>query len=145
MPYQYLLILCTERACVIKCDELKIEAQNALDAAKIKKSGFCFHNDVGLGGGEHKKQLSIFAESVHNKWRPQSELTSCRWCSQKQRLPTLKIFIDMTQMLQFLSMPKSWTGIQPYSNDDDIAQFLSYLRANFHILTQINMIKISHL
>lgn len=53
-PYQYLLILCTERACVIKCDELRIEAQNALDAAKIKKSGFRFHNDVGLGGKNTK-------------------------------------------------------------------------------------------
>lgn len=33
------------------------EAQKALDAAKVKKSGFRFHQDVGLVGKEHEKTI----------------------------------------------------------------------------------------
>ncbi len=33
------------------------EAQKALDAAKIKRSGFRFHQDVGLVGKEHEKTI----------------------------------------------------------------------------------------
>ena len=32
-----------------------LEAQKALDAAKVKRSGFRFHQDVGLVGKEHEK------------------------------------------------------------------------------------------
>ncbi|MBB1390077.1 hypothetical protein H5185_11700 [Shewanella sp. SG44-6] len=33
------------------------EAQKALDAAKVKRSGFRFHQDVGLVGKEHEKTI----------------------------------------------------------------------------------------
>lgn len=33
------------------------EAKKALDAAKVKKSGFRFHQDVGLVGKEHEKTI----------------------------------------------------------------------------------------
>lgn len=33
------------------------EAQKALDAAKVKKSGFRFHQEVGLVGKEHEKTI----------------------------------------------------------------------------------------
>lgn len=33
------------------------EAQKALEAAKVKKSGFRFHQDVGLVGKEHEKTI----------------------------------------------------------------------------------------
>ena len=34
-----------------------LEAKKALDAAKVKKSGFRFHQDVGLVGKEHEKTI----------------------------------------------------------------------------------------
>jgi hypothetical protein len=34
------------------------EAQKALEAAKVKKSGFRFHQDVGLVGKEHEKTIN---------------------------------------------------------------------------------------
>lgn len=33
------------------------EAQKALDAAKVRKSGFRFHQDIGLVGKEHEKTI----------------------------------------------------------------------------------------
>ena len=45
-----------------------VEAQKALEAAKIKRSGFRFHQDVGLVGKEHEKTIKNLCKISTNNW-----------------------------------------------------------------------------
>jgi hypothetical protein len=79
-----------------------------------------------LNSAEGEVALSAFSkyQSV-----AQNELTRCLWRSQNQTFSPR----NFHRYDSNVAMPKSWTGIQSYSNDDDIEQFLSYIRAYFHI------------